>query len=340
MRSYRERVAFTLVELLVVIAIIGVMVGLLLPAVQAAREAARRMQCSNNMKQLALGLHNYESAYNRFPYAVGRSGSISSGSAIAGLTRVRNQKGWLAVLPFIEQQALYDQANFNLPFGSHVHSSAASVSSTIVPLPGSAGNMNDVVVSTVLETFLCPSDPGPTSLASTGDANYSISPGTTTRQGAYTNYDFSVRGTSNSTETWGREAAATRRMFGMDDWSRLRDLIDGTSNTAMIVETTRRAIDGIPQTWGYSKWVGNGVDLANPRGINNLICCGWDATPNARPRVRGQMGSWSAAGSLHPGGAHVALADASVRFISESIEIATLQRLAFIADGQPLGELP
>ncbi|HBJ33759.1 MAG TPA: prepilin-type cleavage/methylation domain-containing protein [Planctomycetaceae bacterium] len=339
MQYVKLRKAFTLVELLVVIAIIGVMVGLLLPAVQAAREAARRMQCSNNMKQLGLGLHNYESAYNRFPYAVGRSGSIAAGSAIAGATRVRNQKGWIAVLPFIEQQALYDLADLNLAFSSHVHSSATT--STIGgPPPGAAGNPNDVVVSTPVQTFLCPSDPGPTNFASVGDVNYSIAPGSTTRQGAYTNYDFSVRGTSNSTEVWTREPAATRRMFGMDDWSRLRDVTDGTSNTVMVCETTRRAIDGIPQTWGYSKWVGNGVDLANPRGINNLICCGWDATPNARPRIRGQMGSWSAAGSLHPGGAHVTLADASVRFISDSVEIVTLQRLAFIADGQVIGELP
>jgi len=335
MTGKHERKAFTLVELLVVIAIIGVMVGLLLPAVQAAREAARRMQCSNNMKQLGLGLHNYESAYKRFPYAVGRSGSITSGSAIAGTLRVRNHKGWIAVLPFIEQQSLYDLADLNLAFSSH-----ARTGSIGGPAPGAVGNANDVVVSTPVETFLCPSDAGPTNYSTVSDTNYSISPGNTTRQGAYTNYDFSVRGTLDSTEVWSREPSATRRMFGMDDWSKLRDVVDGTSNTVMVCETTRRVIDGIPQTWGYSKWVGNGVDLANARGINNLLCCGWDATPNARPRIRGQMGSWSAAGSLHPGGAMVTLADASVRFISESTEIITLQRLAFIADGQVIGELP
>ncbi len=290
------------------------------------------------MKQLGLGLHNYESAYKRFPYAVGKSGSISVNSAVAGLTQVRNHKGWIAILPFIEQQALYDLANLSLSFSSHVHSGAASLSSVGGPLPGASGNANDVVVSTPVQTFLCPSDPGPTNYSGT-DPNYRIS-SASTLQGAYTNYDFSVRGTASDTHVWSREAPTTRRMFGMNDWSKLRDVTDGTSNTAMVCETTRRAIDGIPQTWGYSKWVGNGVDLSNARGINNLICCGWDATPNARPRIRGQMGSWSAAGSLHPGGAHVTLADASVRFVSDSVEIVTLQRLAFIADGQVIGELP
>ena len=94
----RQRTAFTLVELLVVIAIIGVLVALLLPAVQSAREAARRSQCTNNLKQLSLALHNYETVHNTLPPA-----GIDS-----------NQMGWtVLLLPFFEQQALYDQFNFN-----------------------------------------------------------------------------------------------------------------------------------------------------------------------------------------------------------------------------------
>jgi prepilin-type N-terminal cleavage/methylation domain-containing protein len=331
-----ERKAFTLVELLVVIAIIGVMVGLLLPAVQAAREAARRMQCSNNMKQLGLGLHNYESAYKRFPYAVGASGSITSGSAVPGALRARNHKGWIMVLPFIEQQSLYDLADLRLATGAYV------VGSNTVsgPLPGQAGNANDVVVSTVVESFLCPSDPGPTNYATTSNANYSISPSSTTRQGAFTNYDFSVRATAGGAELWTRDPATTRRMFGMDESSRIRDVVDGTSNTVMVCETLRNVIDGVAQTWGYSKWVGNGVDLASTAGINNLMCCSWTTPPFANAQIPSRLGSWSTAGSMHPGGAQFTLCDASVRFISESTDLTILQRLAFVADGQVIGELP
>jgi prepilin-type N-terminal cleavage/methylation domain-containing protein len=101
--SFANRRAFTLVELLVVIAIIGILVALLLPAVQAAREAARRMQCTNHLKQLALAVHNYQDAFRSFPI------SISPWAEGAAPTPQRNGKGWIvSVLPFIEQQAVYD----------------------------------------------------------------------------------------------------------------------------------------------------------------------------------------------------------------------------------------
>ncbi len=97
---------FTLVELLVVIAIIGVMVGLLLPAVQAAREAARRMSCGNNFKQIGLGLHNYHAAYDRFPMGSGGTGTDASA---ATTTNQRRLSAFVALLPFVEQQALWEQ---------------------------------------------------------------------------------------------------------------------------------------------------------------------------------------------------------------------------------------
>ncbi len=124
-----QRFAFTLVELLVVIAIIGVLVGLLLPAVQAAREAARRMQCSNNMKQLGLALHNYESVYGRLP-----SGWVSR--------TVEGDPGWgwaAAVLPFMEQSNLHAQIDSRLPIADPWH---------------------DRVRTVVINSFICPSDTG------------------------------------------------------------------------------------------------------------------------------------------------------------------------------------
>jgi len=330
------RRGFTLVELLVVIAIIGVMVGLLLPAVQAAREAARRMSCSNNMKQLGLALHNYHSTHEKFPYSVLNGGSIEAGTARPGDLRIRNHRGWLMLLPFIEQQGLYDLADFRLATGAYVRAPAGTLSG---PRPGELGNRNDEVVSTPVSSFLCPSDPNPTNYATTTSPNYSISPGTTVLQGAFTNYDFSVRRTSSSAALWTAEDPATRPLFGHDASSKFRDIVDGTSNVIALGETLRLTWDGVSQTWGYAKWVGHGVDVAYFTGMNWNFCCGWDATPNVRqPVLKQRLGNWSTVGSMHPGGAQFTLGDGSVRFISESIELVTLQRLARIADGQPLGE--
>ena len=141
----RPRPAFTLVELLVVIAIIGILVGLLLPAVQAAREAARRMQCSNNLKQLGLAFHNYESATKSFPinYATrGKLGFPNNGPGIANSGR-----SWLQmVLPYIEQTPLYNNIDFTV--GLQPKSSA----------PTTPVGRNRLAAATVIPTFLCPSD--------------------------------------------------------------------------------------------------------------------------------------------------------------------------------------
>ncbi len=333
---FRKRnLGFTLVELLVVIAIIGVLVGLLLPAVQAAREAARRMSCGNNMKQLGLALHNYHDTHQKMVYAVLQSGSVETGTAMPGAGRVMNHKGWLSVLPFIEQQALFDMFDSRLATGAYSRGS----NSVAGPRPGEPGNANDVVVSTILNSFLCPSDPNPESYASTGSAHYSISPGTTTLQGSLTNYDFSVSRRSSSTPRWSADNANSRRMFGHNDSSRFRDLLDGTSNTVMIVETIRLYHDGVTPSWGHVRWVGDGIDLAYGPGINFLgPCCGWDATPNARPMTRNRLAGWGSPGSLHPGGCQITMADGSVRFVSETVDRITRERLAQIGDGQPLGE--
>ena len=110
----KERSGFTLVELLVVIAIIGILVGLLLPAVQAAREAARRMSCSNNFKQIGLALHNYHSAFKQFPMQMG--GTYVDGSSGPSATQNGFRLSWIpAILPFIEQQAIWEQ--ISNPYG-------------------------------------------------------------------------------------------------------------------------------------------------------------------------------------------------------------------------------
>ncbi|MEZ6090676.1 MAG: DUF1559 domain-containing protein [Pirellulaceae bacterium] len=121
----RRRIGFTLVELLVVIAIIGILVGLLLPAVQAAREAARRMSCSNNLKQLGLSLHNYSDTFQTLPPDAIWHGNLRGTTAVAG--DQRNYTWMCMILPFIEGSTLYDQINFPSLFSQHCQQSQLAV---------------------------------------------------------------------------------------------------------------------------------------------------------------------------------------------------------------------
>jgi prepilin-type N-terminal cleavage/methylation domain-containing protein len=128
MSRTRSRSGFTLVELLVVIAIIGILVALLLPAVQAAREAARRMSCGNNLKQIGISLHNYHDVHKVFPAALMGSGRYNSAAyySTSGTNWVKNTTGWTLLLPFLEQSSIHDRYNFHVcssmssPYGHRV----------------------------------------------------------------------------------------------------------------------------------------------------------------------------------------------------------------------------
>ncbi|SMP58781.1 prepilin-type N-terminal cleavage/methylation domain-containing protein/prepilin-type processing-associated H-X9-DG domain-containing protein [Neorhodopirellula lusitana] len=219
----RTNVGFTLVELLVVIAIIGVLVGLLLPAVQAAREAARRMSCSNNFKQIGLGIHNYHSSYNRLPKH--GSGTFVPGANNGYTPRAQQNGGRLSIFvgltPFIEQQPLWElisqptKGAFNwVAFGPH---------------PGHISYEGWV---SEIPSLRCPSDPG-SGLPSLGRTNYAACLGDSPFRGSWGLYDRQFNVLDRRAE---QTRAAQRGIFVARQEVRFRDVLDGLSNTLMCGE--------------------------------------------------------------------------------------------------------
>lgn len=342
--STSRRNAFTLVELLVVIAIIGILIALLLPAVQAARESARRSQCANNMKQLGVGLHNYYDAHKKFPPA-GYGYGWCLNSPTYPVQKITNTNGWVLVLPYIEQTAAYDQLDVNQAMSDQMQGNAGCCGPNAAQgtLQGSAiTSGNGQVMAQTISTFLCPSDPGDKLHSATG--SYAIAPSGSSLRGVKTNYDFSVSSDYNCS-AWTRTAMSNRRMFGQDSGdlaggppSKSKGdvttsmILDGTSNSVAVCECTLDVYNGTRAAWGYRGWVQVGVDIGASPYINH-----WYYGANSGTNYKfGRLGSWNWAGSLHPGGMQVVMADSSVRFLQQTTSSTILNRLARIADGQPL----
>lgn len=333
MKFRLNRRAFTLVELLVVIAIIGVLVGLLLPAVQAAREAARRMQCSNNMKQQALALHNYADTYQAFPPALLGSGRYNNVAYLAANGGVLNTTGWAMMLPYLEQTALYSKYNFS------ACSSASTKYGAVV-----TGNelINNGIYNARLSFLECPSHPeaGTVSTSTSGDyqrlnavrTSYFFS------TGYYTDYD-----SPHHTKT----GNVQQGMFGNDSGSKLSLMTDGLSNSLALGE----GAGGVAKySSSYGPWGMTGTHTCCHGRVPVATFVNGVPAPTATEiqtySINGKYPSttlplksyaWNF-NSMHTGGAQFAFGDGSIHFLAESMDYSTLAKLAYVHDGNVVGE--
>ncbi len=277
-------------ELLVVIAIIGILIALLLPAVQAAREAARRLQCANNLKQLGLALHNYHAAHRTLP-----PGGVTSN----GLSYI------VMLLPYLEQKALYDQFDFNA--GEY----------WITPSGGS-GTSNGKIEHSLnrLDAILCPSCNEDRSKLS----NYKERiPPNESGVDPHTTHYYGISGPLGMNPTSGGQykteepathgVQATEGVLYKDSRVRFEDIKDGTSNTFLLGEISWNGYETY-RTWIRGSTLG-GAAMGSCKSVQYPINAGLTYSFNS--------GSF---GSQHPGGAQFALCDGSVTFISESIDHA------------------
>jgi len=319
---------FTLIELLVVIAIIAVLIALLLPAVQQAREAARRTECRNKLKQLGLALHNYLEAHRVFPPSTVAQGACSSTNPNIPNVRAAatvNGNGLVLLLPYLDQTALYNKLDFNKAFDDYVNPTGH-------PLAGGDATTNAAIVNRVMPIFSCPSDPGPLGIAVS--TNYSLPGGSNEHR---TSYDFIVfRNSYNVCHAWTTRTTG-RTMFEDGSHCRPADIVDGMSNTAMMAETRKACCgNGANANWGGRGYTQVGLTLAfTPPNTTIRYSTSY---PDGVKDFAPWLGDWNSVGSWHDGGVNVLLADGAVRFLGNNTALAIRQNLDRIADGQVVGE--
>ena len=323
--SRRQR-GFTLIELLVVIAIIAVLIALLLPAVQQAREAARRTQCKNNLKQLGLALHNYESTFSTLP-----PGSLVNPLVFSAHARL---------LPYLDQANLQNLLDYSVPPLTSVTPATGYDTAAIA--------RNDNAAKQFLPVMLCPSDGDRVPNSVYAGVSYPAC------------YGSAINGTTTETD-----AAFARPRDGADGvivarlCTRLRDITDGTSNTVVLGEQLLGdGVDSAPTNSDYRRrmLMLTGNTITNP--TNCAAGTAWSGSrgdkwiwhgrtlynhyyaPNAKtPDCYNTSSGYflTSARSAHVGGVQVGLCDGSVRFVSENIDLATWRGLSTRAGGEVLG---
>lgn len=315
-----RRAAFTLIELLVVIAIIAVLIGLLLPAVQKVREAASRMSCSNNVKQLGLALHAFHDVNQAFP----RGRTIPNNMAFSAQARL---------LPFIEQENAAKLINFNVAYNDPTNLAATA---------------------TIIKTFICPSDSTSAVPAGMAPLSYRVNEGTTV---AMWQGPSDTAGVNNS-------LPPDNGPFFCNNPYRFADITDGTSNTAAFSEhligdfnqSTSTPRSDVYRPGTYPATADEAVAQCNAADVTNLAIQGvsnvgapwiqgyhstssyWHSgLPNSRSCMFPPSRIMTTAGSNHTGGVTVGMLDGSVKFVSNSISIATWRAIGTRNLGELIG---
>lgn len=342
--SQSRKQGFTLIELLVVIAIIAILVALLLPAVQQAREAARRAQCKNNLKQIGLALHNYHDIHRSFPIGAQWDGEPTSyGFGFSWI---------VAILPQIDQGNIFNQLDFDSTGRGRVcgpHGNRTVIDGVFIPVLG------------------CPSDTHPDFQQ---ESNCSVA----TAKNSYAGISGATSGggfTENREGTGAIRPGVNINMIvsggGMltpNANTQFRDVTDGTTNTFLVGEVNGTVTDTNGQrrlintnTAGSGSWLSGGSASGTPPAIgspSNIWHSGYNLTtiryapgppdlslanpPTTLPDGYWEWGTNNPLLSNHAGGAHVLLTDGATRFASNSMDLLTLKRLATRDDGQVVGE--
>lgn len=369
-RLEASRAGFTLIELLVVIAIIAVLIALLLPAVQQAREAARRSQCKNNLKQVALGVHNFESTYRAFPTA-GQCDSTGGASTVYTTESPATQ-----ILPYIDQATVYNLMEHNLQYASM---SAAGYTMTQLHANSKGAVYNDanypntvLAAKSKIPVFVCPSmpaDPSSRSVDGFGVFDYMFIAISDIEDGSGGTPDSPI-GTRPIASAQKTFMARQGHLSCEKSWG-FGNITDGTSNTILCIEDAGRAHPSVGTFGSQSSrpspiasegpaWTGgasggrrmyawadpdcttNGLSGPSNSTGSRLAKVNNNASPIGGPSTclwtLNNCGPNDEPFSFHVGGCHAAMGDGSVKFLSENMDTLTLKYIAGSQDGKVTGE--
>lgn len=330
---HRPPKAFTIVELLVVVAIIATLVALLVPAVQAAREASRRIACGNTLKQLGLANLVHVESRRVFPPG-GRGYGIclkAPDQAYRADTRIQNINGLVYLLPGIEHASLFSRLAMTAALGNYNARTGRPLAS-----PDAAASGNAAVSTERLSMLLCPSDGGVSTIPA-GHPDYSPEAAVDgTSRAAKSSYEFvSSCKDAQYNNFWRSVAPGSRYIFGQNSTTTPAMITDGAGKTLMMGERTLMTRNGEHATgnWAYRGYLQVGIDPVGtfnvthpPTGLNI-----WRY--DDQPPVTGVRASWYVASSQHPDGVNFVMADGAVRFMREDVDPVMLTALCIMGDG-------